>query len=330
MTQSQSETLLITGGAGYIGSVLTGQALATGYRVRALDCFRFGGESLLAWQGHPNLEIVKGDITHAEDVVSAVDGATMIVHLAAIVGDPACQSEPELAAQVNRDGSIFLFETARTRGVKRFVFASTCSNYGRMENSDGWVDESSELRPISLYARTKVEFEKHLLEQDTELCRTVLRFATAYGLSPRPRFDLTVNEFTRDLVTGRRLEVFGEQFWRPYCHTRDLAAACLAVLNADSRAVDKEAFNVGSDSENYQKRTLIQLILNQVPEAAGLVEYVRRDEDPRDYRVRFGKIRGTLGFRPAMTVPDGIGEIGLAVREGWIRDPYRSIYRNCQ
>lgn len=328
MAQSNSGVLLITGGAGYIGSVLAGQALASGYRVRVLDSFVHGGQGLLAWQGHPDLEIRKGDITRSRDVIEAVDGASTIIHLAAIVGDPACRAEPELAAQVNRDGSIFLFETARTRGVERFVFASTCSNYGRMEDSDGWVDETSILRPVSLYARLKVEFEEYLLKQSSEVTTTILRFATAYGLSPRPRFDLTVNEFTRDLVAGRKLEVFGEQFWRPYCHTRDLAAACLMAVRAAKEEVNRQAFNVGKDDENYQKRDLIRLIVNQVPQASKLVEYVRRDEDPRDYRVRFGKIRETLHFEPRMTVPDGIAEIATAVRDGIIKDPFSRHYRN--
>lgn len=328
MSQMNADILLITGGAGYIGSVLTGQALASGRRVRVLDNFRFGGQGLLAWQGHPNLDIVKADLTRARDVIAAVDGVSEIVHLAALVGDPACQVEPELAAQVNRDGSIFLFETARTRGVRRFVFASTCSNYGRMEDSDGWVDETSMLQPVSHYARLKVEVENYLLEQDSDVTATILRFATAYGLSARPRFDLTVNEFTRDLVLERKLEVFGEQFWRPYCHTRDLAASCLAVIEATADTVDRQAFNVGTDAENYQKQTLVGLVLAQAPQAAKLVDYVRRDEDPRDYRVRFGKIRNTIGFRPRMTVPEGIAEIAWAIREGIIKDPFSKAYRN--
>ncbi len=328
MRQPNSEVLLITGGAGYIGSVLTGLALDSGYKVRVLDNFRFGGQSLLAWQGRPHLDIIKGDITLARDVTAAMEGVTMVIHLAAIVGDPACRVEPGLAAQTNRDASILLFETARTKGIRRFIFASTCSNYGRMAESDGWVDETSALKPVSHYARLKVEFEKYLLEQDSRMSATILRFATAYGLSPRPRFDLTVNEFTRDLVSGRKLEVFGEQFWRPYCHTRDLAAACLTTLSAAEDAVDKQAFNVGIDAENYQKRTLVQLILSHAPQAAGLVEYVRRDDDPRDYRVQFGKIHDTIGFRPRMTVPDGIAEIAWAVREGVIRDPFSNAYCN--
>jgi nucleoside-diphosphate-sugar epimerase len=207
------------------------------------------------------------------------------------------------------------------------VFASTCSNYGKSSDADAFVTEASELKPVSLYARTKVAVEAALLEGDRGRCApTCLRFSTVYGLSPRPRFDLTVNEFTRDLALGRELVVFGEQFWRPYCHVRDLARSVVTVLEADAGAVGFDVFNVGDSDENYRKETIVELIRAQIPDAR--VRYVARDDDPRDYRVAFDKIRERLGFAITRRVPDGIREIRRAVQEGFYLDPDHPSYGN--
>ncbi len=157
------KTILVTGGAGYIGSVLTGLLLARGYTVRVLDKLTFGGTSLLPHLPSPNFEFVKGDICREPDVLTALSGIDAVVHLAAIVGDPACAKFPDEAKRTNKDGSELLSRLAIENGVERFVFASTCSNYGKMDDPDGFVDESSPLRPVSLYAELKVGFEKHLM-----------------------------------------------------------------------------------------------------------------------------------------------------------------------
>jgi nucleoside-diphosphate-sugar epimerase len=321
--------LLVIGGAGYIGSVLAGRALTAGHSVRVLDNLTFGGESLLPWMSHPAFEFCKGDLRNRDDVIAALDGVEAVVLLAAIVGDPACAAEPDLARAVNRDGARQAYDLACEEKVGRFVMASTCSNYGRMDDPDGLVDEDSPLRPVSLYAELKVELEKYLLSHSTPTTTPiVLRFATAYGLSPRPRFDLTVNEFSKELALGRSLEIFGEQFWRPYAHVDDLSRACLEVIAADHDLVAGQAFNVGRTDENYQKGTLVTMILEQLPEAEALVSYVQRDEDPRDYRVRFDKIENTLGWRTEHTVAGGIKEIIRAVRLGVVGDPNSPAYRN--
>ena len=197
--------------------------------------------------------------------------------MAAIVGDPACKKESALAREINLDASAYLLKTAQTKGVKRFIFASTCSNYGKMSDSNGYVDEDSPLRPVSLYAELKVAFEKVLLESEYPQNFTVvgLRFATAYGLSPRMRFDLTVNEFARDFALGRELLVFGEQFWRPYCHVNDLSEGCIRVLEAQRSLVHRCAFNVGDTEENYQKQTIIKLLKERIPNAkVGFVQSI--------------------------------------------------------
>ena len=203
--------ILVTGGAGYIGSVLTRQLLEKGYHVRVMDRLMYGGEPIIDMFNYPNFEFVKGDVRNRADVERAVEGMDAIAHLAAIVGDPACAQDPELSRTTNFEGSKLLYDVANEKGVQRFVFASTCSNYGKMDDPGAYVNEDSKLAPVSLYAETKVATEQYLLNQPkTNNCKpTCLRFSTVYGLSLRPRFDLTVNEFTKELALDRELVVFG-------------------------------------------------------------------------------------------------------------------------
>ncbi|MDQ6689199.1 MAG: NAD-dependent epimerase/dehydratase family protein [Gemmatimonadota bacterium] len=322
----RSPTVLVTGGAGYIGSVLVRQLLAGGWRVRVLDSLRAGGESLAELAGHQNFEFIRGDIR--DDPARAVTDCDAVVHLAAIVGDPACRAEPELARSVNLDGSIKLYEAASRSGVKRFVFASTCSNYGRAADPSVLIREDSPLRPVSLYAETKVAVEQFLLGQPRSAAciPVVLRFSTVYGVSPRMRFDLTVNEFARDVALGRELVIFGEQFWRPYCHVTDLARSAIIALSASADVVGFEVFNVGDTDENYTKQMLVDQLRMQVP--ALRVKFVPKSEDPRDYRVNFSKIRERLDFSPSRRVPDGIREVLEVVGAGLIADPNDKRYGN--
>ncbi len=322
------QKIVVTGGAGYIGSVLCSLLLNAGYRVTVLDNLTCGGSSLLGVFTHPNFEFIRGDIVSPDDVGRALRGASAVVHLAAIVGDPACARDPERAIAVNRVGSRTVLQQSLEAGVQLFLFASTCSNYGRMDTGDGWVDEQSPLRPVSLYAELKVEFEQLLLESRNDMTVVCLRFATAFGLSYRPRFDLTVNQFTAELVQGHRLEVYGEQFWRPYCHVRDLADACRLVLAAQRQQVDRRAFNVGADDQNHTKKQLTDMILCETGVSSDLVTYVHKDEDPRDYRVRCDKIHSTTGFRPRHSLVAGITEIAAAVRSGVIANPADPRYHN--
>ncbi len=327
--KTDTSLVLVTGGAGYIGSVLVPLLLRSGYRVRVLDNLTYGGASLVPHLPHPSFELLVGDLRERGDIDRALDGVAYVVHLAAIVGDPACRNHPELARAVNKTGAEMLCDMAQEAGVSRFVFASTCSNYGRMADPERYVDEASPLNPVSLYAELKVGFEQYLMKCDRQsFVPTCLRFATAYGLSPRPRFDLTVNEFTYVLATGRKLEIYGGQFWRPYCHTTDLARACLAVLRADSGAVRHRAFNVGSTAENYRKLSLAELISEELGDVSDKIVSVQRDEDPRDYRVNFDRIRDELAFVPVRRVVDGVREIVWAIRSKLIRDPEYHWYRN--
>jgi nucleoside-diphosphate-sugar epimerase len=216
---------------------------------------------------------------------------------------------------------------ARGAGVRRFVFASTCSNYGRLADPTVPIDEDGELSPVSLYARQKVAIERALLNgAQAPMEVTCLRFATLYGVALRMRFDLTINEFTRELWADRRLEVFGEQFWRPYVHVRDAARAIRLVLDAPSEQVAAQVFNVGDSGENYRKLDLGEIIRSLT--ARGTVAFVHRDEDPRDYKVSFAKIARVLGCEPKMTVPTGVAEIIAALDAGRFGDPFDRRHTN--
>jgi nucleoside-diphosphate-sugar epimerase len=320
--------VLVTGGAGYIGSVLVRQLLNKKFHVRVLDSLKFGGDALYDVMLNPNFEFIKGDVRNAKDIDNALPGIDAIVHLAAIVGDPACKKYSEEANETNWEASVSLFEKAERAGVKRFVFASTCSNYGKMVNPDDFVTETSELRPVSLYAELKVKFEKFLLEQhsNSNICSTSLRFSTVYGFSPRIRFDLTVNEFTRNAVINGEQEIWGQQFWRPYCHVDDLARSVVLMLESAEEKVRANVYNVGCTDENYQKGTIMKEVCKIVPDVK--VNYVESTEDPRDYRVNFDKIKSELGFKITKTVPDGIKEIYTLVKSGIIIDPFGQKFRN--
>lgn len=320
--------VLVTGGAGYIGSTLAPMLLADGHAVRVLDTLIHGGGALLPVWSHPKFEFIRGDVRDRDAVSRSLEGVDAVVHLAAIVGDPACSRQPDLAKETNLDASLALLEEARRRGISRFVFASTCSNYGRMSDPTSYVDETSVLAPISLYAETKVAVERATLEAPSSngFCPTLLRFATVYGVSPRMRFDLTVNEFTLEMVGRGRLVVFGEQFWRPYVHVADAARAIAAVLESPPDHVRREVFNVGSTEENYRKLDLVELVREHAPDAA--VEFVQKKEDPRDYRVSFAKIQERLGFVLSKSVRDGIADVASLVRQGVLSDFERPEYRN--
>ena len=320
--------VLVTGGAGYIGSVLVRQLLDKGYKVRAFDSLKFGGDALYDVMLHPNFEFMKGDIRNADEVSKALEGIDAIAHLAAIVGDPACKKFSDEANETNWDGSVALFEAAEKAGVKRFVFASTCSNYGKMPDPDSFVVETSELNPVSLYAELKVKFEKYLLEDRkyANMCSTALRFSTVYGFSPRIRFDLTVNEFTRNACIHGEQEIWGQQFWRPYCHVEDLARSVVLVLESAEDKVRANVFNVGSTEENYRKGMIMDEVCKVVPNVK--VIYVESAEDPRDYRVNFDKIKQELGYSITKKVPDGVKEIYKLLKTGIVTDSFAQKFRN--
>jgi nucleoside-diphosphate-sugar epimerase len=316
--------ILVTGGAGYLGSALTPVLLEAGHHVRVLDALLFGGEGLLGVFGHPRFELAKGDVRSDPDVSGALEDVDAVVHLAALVGEPACAADPAVTREVNLGAVERILRLCGERRVGRFVFASTCSNYGITDTST-IADERTPLHPISLYAETKVEAERRVLDRsDRQVAATVLRFATIFGLSPRPRFDLLVNELVRDAVCGREVMVYGPQAWRPFVHVADAARAILAVIGASERSVAGEVFNVGVG--NYRKGELAEIVAEMVPEAR--VTAAPGRQDPRDYRVAFERIRDRIGFRAERDVRSGVREMATALRAGVISDPFGPRHRN--
>lgn len=318
------EDVLVVGGAGYIGSILTRQLLDAGYRVRVLDLELFGTQSLADVIDHPRLEVMKGDFRNIEDAARALRGMDAVCHLAAIVGDPACALDRETTIAVNYAAAKMMAQLAKANGVTKFVFASTCSVYG---DSEDIMSEDSPPNPVSLYATTKIDAERALLDTaDADFRPTILRFATAYGWSHRPRFDLVANLFSAQAVTDKKIRVFNGEQWRPFVHTRDIARACVLTLEAPLTKVGRQIFNVGDECQNYTLTQLGQIVARCCP---GIdVEEVRNGDDPRNYRVNFSKIRRTLGFRASIDLVEGVQEMVDAVRGGHVpnwRDP---IYSN--
>ena len=320
--------ITVTGCAGYVGSLVCANLLKGGYRVRGLDSLVYGGRALLGLYQHENFRFLNGDIRDEQVLGEALEGADGVVHLAAIVGDPACARQPELARSVNLEGSLRLLKLSRKQGVKQLIFASTCSNYGRMADPTLYACEESPLAPLSLYAETKVTVENAFLAYDgVQPAITVLRFATLFGVSPRMRFDLTVNEFSMELQTKRKLVIFGEQFWRPYVHVRDAANAVVLALESPTQKVGGRVFNVGDTKHNYQKRQIVDLVRSQIPGTVD-IESVQRNEDPRDYRVSFEKIRRELNFQITTAIEDGIREVLDIIRQKVIVNFEDACYRN--
>ncbi len=323
-TQSRVEHVLVVGGAGYIGSVLTSMLIDAGYQVRVLDLLLFGDESLQHLDHHPRLEVMEGDFRNVEDVVRALRGMDAVVHLAAIVGDPACAVDADTTIAVNYEAAKMIAQLSRANGISRFVFASTCSVYG---STDDIIDEQSELNPVSLYATTKIDAERALLETSDDVFQpTILRLATAYGWSYRPRFDLVANLFSAKAVTDKEITVFNGEQWRPFVNTRDIARAFLAVLEAPISKVGGEVFNVGDNVQNYTLSQLGKTVAIAMPGTT--VHEKRNQDDLRNYRVRFDKIERTLSYRAVVSLEEGIREIVDAVRSGKVTDWKDAQYSN--
>tara|TARA_Y200000002_G_scaffold131739_1_gene108537 strand:+ start:19607 stop:20605 length:999 start_codon:yes stop_codon:yes gene_type:complete len=325
------KNILVTGGAGYVGSGLIRELINKKYYVTCIDSLMFGGESLLDIWHNENFKFIKCDISNVEKLenIFLKNNFHAVIHLAAIVGDPACKLHSDLAIKTNWDSSKWLIDRSIKAGVPKFIFASTCSNYGKMDDPEDYVDENSKLAPVSLYAELKVKFENYMLNEikkDHNFSPTALRFSTVYGISPRMRFDLTVNQFTKELALGKELVVYGEQFWRPYCHVKDFSNAFITVLKSPSEKVAYNVFNVGDTSENYTKQMLIDEIKKVLPNS--IIKYVKKNDDPRDYRVNCDKIKNELDFKISMKVPDGILEIKQIIEDKLIKDPEDQKYYN--
>jgi nucleoside-diphosphate-sugar epimerase len=320
---AQPRRVLVVGGAGYIGSLLVERLLGDGYKVRVLDSLVYGGEPLENTLRNPNFELMAGDCRNIQDVVKAVRGVEAIVQLAAIVGDPACEQDRTSALEVNYAATRMLIEIAKGHGVSRLIFASSCSVYGASEIE---VDERSEVSPVSFYGQTKVDSERALLESRTDTFHpTILRFATVFGLSYRPRFDLVVNLLSAKAAQEGVITIYNGRQWRPFIHVRDLVDALVLVLESPARLVGGQVLNVGDSRLNYMLSEVAETVADVFPLTR--VEYAD-NSDSRNYRVSFKKIEESLGFHASYSLRDGVIELRKAFATGLITDYTDLRYHN--
>jgi nucleoside-diphosphate-sugar epimerase len=308
--------ILVTGGAGYVGSGLVPHLLASGHQVTVFDNFLYGGEWMSALAPFTGFKAVQGDVRESGALERAVEGHDTVVHLAGIVGEPACNASPAFTHAVNRDGPRVAWQATTRAGAQRFIFLSTCSNYG-VSAPNVEVDEEAPLNPLSDYAQAKVEMEQLMLGSSGGCEVAVLRLGTICGLAARMRFDLLVSEMARDAALGRRIEIYTPQAWRPFLHVADAAEAIETVIRAPAAMVDRQVYNVVG--ENIQKTGLIEIARRWNPDAD--IVFVDRQPDLRDYRVSGAKIGKRLGVRPTRTIEYAFREVAEAVRSGWFRDP---------
>ncbi len=332
---NQDRHILITGGAGYLGSYLTGELLCRGYRVTAVDDLLFGGESLLAYLPHPNFHFSKADICEPRAVIAAVrkDWPTpeAVIHLAAIAGFPACQAVGrQVAWRYNVEATQRAYEQGVQLGAERFIYASTYTVYG-FSTSGSPVDEASPLNPQSLYAETKAASESFLMEQASSFSAPLIfRAATLYGLSPRTRFDMIVNQFVLEAFTKRELLIYQRGYSRAFIHIRDAARGLILGLEAPLEKISHQIFNLGSDEDNLTKNQVITAILKRLPETTVQYKDMTFGGDMGDITVSFARVRTQLGYKTMHKLDDGVREILNALRTGLIREPYNPRYRNAQ
>jgi nucleoside-diphosphate-sugar epimerase len=319
---SRFSNILVTGGAGYIGSVLTRNLVLSKYNVKVLDSLVFGQDGISELVSNDSVNLFVGDIRNKEIIPDVLKEVDCVVHLAAIVGEPLCSKIPKAARQINEFATKHLIDSCKKSGVQRFIFASTCSNYG---SSLGFVNEDTPLESLSLYSETKVKSESYILdskEDNFEPC--ILRFATAYGISPRMRFDLLVQEFIRDALIDKKISIFGPNHWRPLVHVDDIASACITAIENSSN-ISGEVYNVGDNEQNYTKMNLAELVQKYIPSST--IEVTESKQDLRNYKVSFDKIKNKLNFNVSKTVEDGILEILDQINNN-ILDPKDSQFSN--
>lgn len=306
--------VLITGGAGYVGTSLIPTLLHAGHDVLVIDNLMSGGDQLLPFFRNPRFAFTRGDIRNREDLAPAVRDRDVIVHLAAVVGYPACRKDPRLAEDVNVGGTKLLASLLSKDQL--VLYGSTGSNYGKVEVM---CTEETPLNPLSLYGQTKTLAEQHLLET----CSTVAyRFATAFGVSPRLRLDLLINDFTYKSVTQGYLVVYEKHFMRTFIHVHDMGRAfALAIDKADE--MRGQIYNVGSNSMNYSKQDICELIKAQVDCYIHYAD-IGEDADKRDYVVSYEKIN-TLGFDTTIDVEAGISELVSSFAAVTFKTPYTNI-----
>ncbi len=316
----KKEKILVTGGCGYIGSVLVPMLLEAGYSVRVFDNVRYdSGHSLMAYLINSDFEFVRGDIRNEEDIAKAIEGVDTIIHLAAIAGLHICEKDPKLAHDVNVGGTENIL---RNRGNKPIILASTVSNYGEVKelNESGKVDEDTPLNAKSVYGLTKIESERLVIEAKNSI---VFRFATAFGLSSRLRIDSLINDFVYKAVKDKQLIVFQKDFRRPFIHVRDLARGLIFALKNKEKMLN-EVYNLGSEEGNFTKEDIVMMLKKKLPGFNPLFTETKGSDDQRDFFIDYKKLYAT-GFRTTISMDEGLDELikGMSLMD--IKHPYANI-----
>jgi nucleoside-diphosphate-sugar epimerase len=332
---SEERHVLITGGAGYIGSLLAGHLLRIGYKITVVDDLLFGGESIMGYFPHPNFHFVKANVWEPRSIRAAVRAdwpvPEALVHLAAIVGFPACQAVGrQVAWRYNVESTQRVFDQAVELGVNRFIYASTYSTYGLSPDGKP-VTEETQLNPQSLYAETKVNAERFLQASTDAICFPVIfRIATLYGLSPRTRFDLIVNQFSLEAYTKRELLIYQRGYSRSFLHIRDAIEGISLGLQVPEEKIRGQVFNLGTDQGNYTKDDIVAVILQRLPETVVRYKDMTFGGDMRDISVSYQKVQRELGFLARLGIEDGVREVLHALRDGIFSNPQDQRYRNAQ
>lgn len=333
LKSNQDKIVVVTGGSGYIGTYVVEELLNRGFKVRIFDQFMFGEEVLGDLKGRKNLQVFKGGIGDGQKLGEAFKDAWGVVHLAGLVGDAACLVDEDLTIQINIVSTRIVKELAKAFGVLRFIFSSSCSVYGASEKL---LNEESKLNPVSLYARTKIDSEKEILQDDAKnFYPTILRFATVFGHSRRPRFDLVANLFIAQAYNDGVITVSGGNQWRPFVHAKDIAIAVAKVLEADLDKVDREIFNVGDNRLNATILEIANLAKDivRVDKRGNPVKVSVSDNmmDRRNYKISFKKIKKILGFHSTIDLEDGLKEIYENFKKGIYKENYKDpLYINVE
>ena len=313
---SESKTVLVVGGAGYVGSSLISRLLRdTNWNVKVFDQLTYDADSLFQFFNYEKFSFIKGDLRNFE-LTKIVENVDYVVNLAALVGGPICEKYPKEAKEINFEANINLAKICEKKNVKRYVMMSTGSNYGLRRNQ-AMLKEEDELNPTSLYAETKVNSEKILLNELDKLDVIVLRAATAYGMASRIRFDLLLHQFIFEAWKKKQINLFGPNSWRPMVHVDDIARAIVLTLTKNDKIKSKDVFNVGSNDQNFKKIELAEIVSERLN--VGISETETR-KDPRDYRLSFDKITSELGYHTIHRPKESVDQIATALENGLISD----------
>lgn len=322
-----SDNIILIGGEGYIGTVVSKYLVAKDYEVLSFDNLIYqNSTNVISNQYHPNYSFIFGDIRDGYKLNQVLDRKSKVIILAGLVGDPITKKYPLISEQINNIGIKNVIDISINKKVKKIVFISTCSNYGVISDEDV-ADENFTLNPLSSYAKSKVENEKYLLNNSNENTSiTILRFATAFGISPRTRFDLTVNEFVKTAYLNKKLIIYDKETWRPYCHVNDFARAIELIIREDQNKVNNQIYNVGGNENNFTKKMILDKIKQKI---SGLeYEFIEDSKDRRNYKVSFEKIQNELNFKINYSVDYGINELLQAFKSNIFNFSDENTYGN--